>query len=257
MHRIRLIPILLLSEKGLVKTRQFKNPVYIGDPINAIRIFNEKRVDEIMVLDIQASKEKKEPRYDLIQKLASECFMPMSYGGGIKSIEQASRIISCGVEKVSVNSGAIHNLGLISELAKKFGNQSIVACIDVKKDVFGRYRVINHAGKVIENNPVKWAKSLELAGAGELLLTSVDSEGSMLGYDTALIKSISEVLTIPLIANGGAGKIQDFLDAANIGGASALAAGSYFVFKGSLRGILISYPTPNQLKNELYPKLNK
>lgn len=256
MHRIRLIPILLLSEKGLVKTRQFKNPVYIGDPINAIRIFNEKRVDEIIVLDIQASKKGREPRYEMIAQLASECFMPMTYGGGIKSVEQASKIINCGVEKISLNAGAIENPSLISNLSDKFGNQSVILSADVKKNIFGSYKLINHTGKGRDTNPVSWAKTAEDLGAGEILLTSIDNEGSMSGYDLQLIKMMSHSLSIPLIANGGAGSINDFYNAIALGGASAVAAGSFFVYKSSMRGVLINYPSYQTLKNDFYKKLD-
>lgn len=255
MKRVRVIPILLLSNKGLVKTRKFKDPVYIGDPINAIRIFNEKQVDELILLDIRASKEKREPHYEVIQQLASECFMPMGYGGGVTHVAQARQILNSGVEKVSVNATAIADPSLIKQLADEFGSQSVVVGIDVKKNLLGKYKVMNHAGSVREDDPLAWAQQMEAAGAGEILLTSVDREGSMEGYDLALIHRLSSALRIPVIANGGAGSINDFLAAVNEGGASAVAAGSVFVFKGAMRGILINYPSPLDLKRELFEKL--
>ncbi len=257
MKHIRVIPILLLQNNGLVKTIKFKNPTYIGDPINAVKIFNEKEVDELAFIDIEATIKQKEPDYNKIEEIASECFMPLAYGGGIKNIEQIKRIFAIGVEKVIINSAIISNRNLISEGAKIFGNQSIVASVDVKKDFFGKYVCYTNSGKnKVKLNLVEFVKYIENLGAGEIVLTSIDREGTFKGFDNDLIKLVSQNVQIPVVANGGASKIEDFESAINIGGASAVAAASLFVYKSQNRGVLINYPSQNELKEKLFEKID-
>lgn len=255
MKRIRVIPVLQLSKNKLVKTRCFKKPVYIGDPINTFRIFNEKQVDEIILLDIDASKNNQPPNHSLISQIAGECFMPLAYGGGITSIEMAKRIINSGIEKISVNSAVFNNQELIKQIAGEIGSQSLIASIDVKKNIFGKYKVYSHIKGLMDINPVEFAQKLEYLGVGEILLTAVDKEGTYSGYDIPLIHSIASAVNIPLIANGGASCVNDFFKVIEEGKASAAAAGSMFVYKSSINGILINYPEQNVLKTELYNKI--
>ena len=257
MKRIRVIPVLLLKNGGLVKTIKFKNPNYIGDPINAIKIFNEKEVDELIFLDIEATNLKKEPNYQIIEEIASECFMPLGYGGGIKNIEQIKRIFSIGVEKVIINSSAGNKPILITEAAKIYGNQSIVASVDVRKDLFGKYVCYTNSGKrKVKQNLLDFVKKIENHGAGEIILTSINKEGTFSGYDIDLIKLVSDNVSIPVVANGGASKTEDFYDAVQNGGASAVSAGSIFVYKSRNRGVLINYPYQKNLKEFIYKKLS-
>lgn len=244
MLRIRVIPCLLLQGLGLVKTRQFKDPKYVGDPINAVKIFNDKEVDELVFLNIRASIEKQRPPVDLISQIASECFMPLCYGGGIRSLEDMEEIFNVGVEKVAINSCAAENHAIIQKAAEVYGSQSIVVSVDVKKNLFGKYEVFVYGGrKNTKLDPVEYSQLMESMGAGEILLNSIDRDGSMRGYDIDLIKMVSNSVNIPVIACGGAGKIGDFTDAVQRGGASAVAAGSLFVFHGKHRAVLISYPS--------------
>jgi len=238
----RVIPCLLLQDGGLVKTRKFGHPRYVGDPINAIRIFNEKYVDELIFLDITASRTGAEPDYDLVACIAGECFMPLCYGGGIRTLEQARRIVGLGVEKIAVNSMAIDRPQLLTELSQELGASSVVAAIDVKRDLFGRERVY-HPGKrrLTRLDPVLHAKAVVAAGAGEILVNDVDRDGQYCGFDTALIARISSAVDVPVIACGGAGRLDD-MRAAVRAGASAAAAGSIFVFYGPHRAVLINYP---------------
>ena len=257
MKRIRVIPVLLLYNDGLVKTIKFKKPNYIGDPINAVKIFNEKEVDELVFLDIEATKLGKEPDYNKIEEIASECFMPLGYGGGIKNIEQVKRIIGIGVEKVILNTAAATNPKLISDIAKIYGNQCAVVSVDVKKDMFGKYVCYTNSGKnKVKQKLVDFVKILENKGAGEIILTSIDCEGTFDGYDIDLIKKISEVVNIPVVANGGASKIEDFTNAIKNGGASAVSAGSLFVYKSENRGVLINYPSQKELKEKVFEKIS-
>jgi imidazole glycerol-phosphate synthase subunit HisF len=240
----RVIPCLLLRNNGLVKTIKFSNPVYLGDPINTIKIFNEKEVDELVFLDIDATKSGKEPPYDLLGKIAGECFMPFAYGGGINSVSQIEKIIRSGAEKIIINSAAIEQKDIISEASREFGSSTIVVSIDVKKDFFKRYKVYTRGGtKDTGLNPVDHAKKAEENGAGELLVNSIDRDGTMEGYDIELIRQIAGSVSVPVIACGGAGKITDFKQAVLEGGASAVAAGSFFVFHGKRRAVLITYPS--------------
>lgn len=255
MRRIRVIPVLTLQNEKLVKTVRFKNPNYIGDPINAVKIFNEKEVDEIIILDITATKEKREPNYKKIEEIAEEAFMPFAYGGGINKLQQIEKLFKLGIEKVVINSALGTNLGLLKEAATIFGNQSIVAAVDVKKNWLGKQNAYVNAGeKKINTLLLDFVKQLENSGAGELFINSIDLDGSYLGYDIALISSISATVSIPIVACGGANSLPNFL-AAIQAGASAVAAGSLFVYQGAQKGILINYPTQEKLKQEIYSKL--
>lgn len=244
MHRARVIPCLLVRGNGLVKTRKFKDPVYIGDPINAMRIFSEKEVDEIVVLDIDASREGREPNYELIAEMAGEAFMPMAYGGGITSLEQIRKLIRCGIEKVVINTAATVSSSIIRIASEEFGSQAIVAAIDVRKPIIGRYRVMSKSASMDTGlDLITHVKSLVAAGAGEIFLNSVDRDGIMGGYDLELLRSVTQVIDVPVMACGGAGKVDHLVDAIIDGGASAVAAGSMFVFHGKHRAVLINYPS--------------
>ena len=243
MLKTRVIPILLLKDKGLVKTKQFKEPKYVGDPINAIKIFNDKQVDELVFLDTTATSEQREPNYKLIATIAGECFMPLSYGGGIKTVEQIKKILSLGVEKVILNSGAFTNPNLVNDASAMFGSSTIVVCIDYKKNFWGKSEVYIQAGsKSVKYSPLEYAKKMEELGAGELILNSIVSDGMYRGYDIETLKAITVNVNIPVVASGGASKLEDFSNAVNIGGASGVAAGSLFVFHGPHKAVLINYP---------------
>ena len=243
MSIVRVIPILLLKDEGLVKTKKFTDPVYIGDPINAVRIFNEKEVDELVLFDIDAAKKDREPQYEWVKDIVSESFMPIGYGGGIDSVDKAKRVFDLGIEKVILNSASF-NYDLIEELAAIYGSQSIVICIDVKKNFFGKYHTYSQsANQKHLIGPIEHAKKVVNAGAGEIIIQSIDNEGKMKGYDIDLIKSVSESVQVPVVASGGAGSIEDLEKALKEGEASAVSAGSLFVFKGKQKGILINYPT--------------
>lgn len=252
MLRTRVMPCLLLRNSKLVKTVQFQKPDYIGDPVNAIKIFNEKEVDELIVLDITATTENKSPPFKIIKQIANECFMPLTYGGGIKSIQDMKTIYALGVEKIAVNSGFFDNPSLIEEAASIFGNQSIVVSIDAKKKVFGGYDVFVDAGtKPTKKTPLETARKAQELGAGEILLTSIDRDGTMQGYDLDLIRTVAAEINIPLIVCGGAGKVSDFTLAVKAG-ASAVAAGSMVVYQGKHRGVLINFPSQTELQKALF-----
>lgn len=249
MSLVRVIPTLLLKGEGLVKTSQFKNPVYIGDPINAVKIFNEKEVDELVLLDITATAEKREPKYSWIKDIVSESFMPIGYGGGIKNIEQAKKLFDIGIEKIIINSAST-DFHFLSSLAAIYGNQSIVVCIDARKNFLGNYTIYtNNGNNKHKISPDTMARSLVDAGTGEIIIQSIDREGTMKGYDIELIKLVSKAVNVPVVASGGAGNLDHLREAITIGGASAVTAGSMFVFKGKHRGILINYPLSDNLKN--------
>lgn len=238
----RVIPSLLLRGAGLVKTVKFDNPTYIGDPINAIRIFNDKEVDELMVLDIVASKENREPDYELIEQFAGECFMPLAYGGGIRSVEQARQLFALGVEKICLQTAAMNDLSLITRLADKFGEQSIMVSVDVKKNWRGKSRLYSSAtGKTVSRDWLDYMIEAVRAGAGEVLLGAVDQDGVMEGMDLDLIKRAADEVSVPIITIGGVGSLED-IKASVDAGASAVAAGAFFVFQGPRRGVLITYP---------------
>jgi len=246
MLRPRIIPCLLVSNKGLVKTVNFKNPKYVGDPINAVRIFNEKEVDELTILDIDACRLYKEPDYKSIEYWASECRMPLCYGGGIRTVEQAQTIFSLGVEKIAMSSSAIENPRLISELAEKVGNQSVVVVLDVKKRTLGGYDVYTHnATKQSNINLFDFISHAEKMGAGEIVINSIDLDGTMKGYDISLVKKVRERINTPLTILGGAGHLDHIADLIREFGIIGASAGSLFVFKGIYRAVLINYPDPS------------
>jgi len=248
----RIIPCLLVHNKGLVKTVKFKEGKYVGDPINAVKIFNEKEVDELMVLDIDATKAGREPDYKMIENLAVECRMPLCYGGGIKTAEQAEKIFSLGVEKIAISSAVIDNPSIVKELAQKVGTQSVVVVLDVKKKMFGGYEVVTHnATKKTGIDPVKLTQELEELGIGEIVINSVDNDGVMKGYDFNIIDKIKEIATVPMTVLGGAGSIADIGAMIKKHGIIGVAAGSLFVFKGKYKAVLISYPKHDE-KEKLF-----
>jgi imidazole glycerol-phosphate synthase subunit HisF len=246
-HRPRLIPCLLISDGNLVKTRKFKDPTYLGDPINAVKIFSEKCVDELCVQDIRASQTGAEPDYALLSEIATEAFMPLSYGGGVTSVEQMRRLFRIGFEKLILNTGWHARPGLLGEAAALFGSQSVIASIDVRLDVLRRYRCVTKDGtQPVDGSPVELARRAETEGAGEILLNSVDRDGAMQGYDLKLIESVAAAVTVPVIACGGAGGAAD-MAAALKAGAHAAAAGSMYVFYGPRRAVLIHAPEEKEL----------
>lgn len=248
MLKTRVIPALLLRGAGLVKTTAFKNPVYVGDPINAIRIFNEKEVDELVLLDIAASRTGRGPAFGTIESIASECFMPVAYGGGITTVEQVRRILGLGVEKVVINAAALADPKIVRATADEFGSQAIVVSMDVKRKLLGRYEVYGDSGtKSTGHEPVTYARMMADHGAGEILLTAIDRDGTMKGYDIELVSKVASAVSIPVIASGGAGTIADFGVASKQGGAAAVAAGAMFVFHGPHRAVLITYPSHAEL----------
>jgi len=245
----RVMPCLLLKNGALVKTIKFKAPGYIGDPINAIRIYNEKEVDELIFLDITATIEKREPPYKVLSEIASECFMPVTYGGGVRDIETIRRILSLGIEKVAINSHAVENPDFVHAAADKFGSSTIVVSIDARRKMFSRYEVFIHGGrKGTDLDPVEFAVKMEQMGAGEILLTAIDRDGTQEGYDVDLIRRVTSAVGVPVIACGGAGKIDDFRVAVKEGGASACAAGSMVVYFGRNRAVLITFPEREKLE---------
>ncbi len=250
MFRPRVIPCLLLQGKGLVKTIKFGDPTYLGDPINAVRIFNEKEADELIFLDITANKEERSIYIDVVKQIGDECFMPFAVGGGIRSIQTIREILSAGAEKVAINSYAVENPSFIKEAASTFGNQSIIASIDVRKKLFGKYEVLTHSAKKSTGiDPVDFARKVEKLGAGEILINSINQDGTREGYDYDLIKNVSQSVNIPVIACGGAGSLSHLSKAVYSGFASAIAAGSLFVFHGKRRAVLINFPTQKELWN--------
>ena len=252
MLKIRVIPCLLLKNESLVKTIKFKKYNYIGDPINTVRIFNELEVDELMFLDIFASKEDKKINFNILKDIANECFMPLSYGGNIKSLDDAKKIFEIGFEKIIINSNAFNNLSFITELAQYFGKQSIIGSIDVKENFFGKKNVFSKHGECKEQESVvEWAKKLELAGVGELLITSINKEGTWSGYDIELIKSVTQSVQIPVIANGGAGSNLDIVQVVKKANASACAVGSMVVYQKKDMGVLVSFPNKKSLEKVL------
>ena len=252
----RVIPVLLLRRRSLVKSIKFRNPTYVGDPINTVRIFNEREVDEIVILDIEASTKNAEPQFDLLEEIASEAFMPLAYGGGVKSVSHAREIFRRGAEKVVINTSACENPMLISELSSEFGAQSIVVSIDVKRKWLGGYKVACRQARVsTSKNPIEWAKAAQAYGAGEILLTSVERDGTFLGYDLPLVSSVASAVDIPVIACGGAGSLAHAREVVLRAGAAAAAAGSLFVFQGSHRAVLVNYPK-RELLDQLFTESN-
>lgn len=252
LNNFRVIPVLLLQDGGLVKTKQFSSPTYIGDPVNAIRIFNDKEVDELVFLDIDASKANRPPDFDLLAEIASECFMPLGYGGGVSSMEHVERLFKIGLEKIIFNSVSFKNPNLITEVSKSVGNQSVVVSIDVTTNWRGKKKLYSHSEKKhYDENIVEFAKKMESLGAGEIILNSVKRDGIMGGYDIELIKEVSNNISIPLVACGGAGSLRDIKSVINNGDASAAAAGSFFVFHGPHKAVLINYPNPKKVRDIL------
>lgn len=247
----RIIPCLLVHNKGLVKTVNFKDPKYVGDPINAVKIFNEKEVDELIVLDIDATTHNRDPDYKMIENLAFECRMPLCYGGGIKTVKQAQQIFSLGVEKIAISSAAIRNIRLITEIADRVGKQSVVVVLDAKKQgKDGKYTLWTNNGRQDSGkDPVEYAVEAESAGAGEVVINSIDQDGVMRGYDLMLINKIRRVLSVPVTAIGGAGSLEDIGSLIMEHGIIGAAAGSLFVFKGKFRAVLINYPTSSEKAN--------
>jgi imidazole glycerol-phosphate synthase subunit HisF len=252
LFRPRVIPVLLLQNFGLVKSVKFKNHRYIGDPINAVKIFNDKRADELVFLDINASKENRLISLDFIHKVGDEANMPFAVGGGIKTIEDIRNILENGAEKVILNTTAFENPAFIREAADAFGSSTIVVSLDIKKSVFGKKQLVyKNAIKKSKEDPVEFARKIEEYGAGEIIIQSVDRDGTYLGYDIEMIKEISEAVSVPVVALGGAKDYGDFNNAIKKGYSSAVAAGSLFVFHGPRRAVLISFPTKSEL-NEMF-----
>jgi len=250
MLKNRIIPCLLIENNKLVKTEKFKNTKYVGDYLNAIKIFNEKEVDELIVLDISATRNKQGPNLKIIEKFSSECFMPVAYGGGISSLEHAKKIFKLGIEKICIQSAALDNPNLVKDLSNYFGAQSIILSLDIKKNIFGKYKIFrSDKKKLLRDDWKEMLKKFVNIGVGEILLNSVDNDGIMKGMDLKLINEASKILDIPLISMGGVGKIEDIKKAIDVG-TDAVAAGSYFVFYGSHKAVLISYPK-NKLLTEL------
>jgi len=252
MLRTRVIPCLLLRGEGLVKTIAFRDPTYVGDPINAIRILNDKEVDELVFLDIRASQEGRGPALQAIESFASECFMPVAYGGGIRSLEDARQVLALGIEKIVVNTVALRQPQVVAEIAREFGAQAVVASIDAKKKMLGGYEVMAAGGTQRTGlKPADHARRMVEVGAGEIFLNSVDRDGTQSGYDLKLVREVADAVSVPVIACGGAGTLEHFAQAVSEGHASAVAAGSMFVFHGRHRAVLISYPSRSELERTL------
>ena len=251
MLKNRVIPVLLIQDKGLVKIIKFKNSSYVGDPINAIRIFNEKEVDELIVLDIDASKNNKEPDYDLISEFAGECFMPLCYGGGVKTLKQAQKIFSLGIEKICIQSSALEDIKFVKEMSRKFGSQSIVVSVDIKKNWTGKYCLYSSKDNKITKK--SWSEQIDKSiknGAGEIILNCVDRDGTLQGMDINLISNASQKIKVPFIAVGGVSSLNDIKLAID-NGANAVGAGAFFVYQGKHRAVLITYPKYSQLEELL------
>ena len=252
MFRPRVIPVLLLKDKGLIKTVKFNKSRYIGDPINAVRIFNDLEADELVFLDIYASKEKRTISLDLVKEIGDEAYMPFAVGGGINKLTDVEKILKAGAEKVVLNTVLYTNVELIKEISKRFGSQSIIASVDVKKNFFGKNIACIKSGKDKVSVPlIDYIKNIEQMGAGEIMINSIDRDGVMKGYDISLIKRVSENVDIPVIACGGAGCLNDMREASIKAYASALAAGSLFVYHGPRNAVLINYPEKEEL-NEIF-----
>jgi imidazole glycerol-phosphate synthase subunit HisF len=252
MLRTRVIPCLLLKGEGLVKTTKFKDYTYVGDPINAIRIFNEKEIDELIFLDIAASREGRGPALQAIREFATECFMPVAYGGGIRSLSDAREVLALGIEKIVINTMALRRPQLVTEIAREFGAQAVVVSIDARKRRFGGYEVMGAGGTQKTGlTPAEQARSMSELGAGEILINSIERDGTQAGYDLALVRSVADAVPVPVIACGGAGTLAHFAEAVREGHASAVAAGSMFVFHGRHRAVLISYPSRTELERVL------
>jgi len=248
----RVIPVLTIIGDKLVKTVRFKQPNYIGDPINAVKIFNDKEVDEVILLDIMASKLGQEPNYDKIEEICSEAFMPFAYGGGIKNMDHVDRLFKLGIEKVVLNSILTRDLNLVATIADKYGAQSVVASVDVKKNLFGTYQAYTNSGKKkVKEDLYLYLNTVLNSGIGELFLNCIDRDGTFSGYDLDLIKKITPLSLVPVIVGGGAKSLSDFNQAIK-NGASAVGASSMFVYRGPKKGIMINYPSQIELRTEFY-----
>lgn len=246
---VRVIPLLQINSRQLVKTVRFQKPRYIGDPINAIKLFNDKGVDELMIVDI-SRQNGLEPDFEFIQDLASECFMPVCYGGGLTTPSQVEKVFSSGIEKILIGSMAYMNNNFITELANSYGSQSIVASCDYKRKFLGQKRVFIEGGrKEVSDDPISYTKMLADQGAGEIILRSIDRDGEYIGFDLETLRQVSSNVSIPIVASCGAGSTSDLLDAIKLGGASAVAASSLFVFFGKHRGVLINIPDIEEVRN--------
>lgn len=254
MLRVRVIPVLLLHNGSLVKTIQFGRFSYIGDPANTLRIFNECEVDELVLLDILASRKGLAPDLQLLADVADECFMPLTYGGGVRDLDDVRKVLEVGSEKVVVNTSAVRNPSFISQAAKEFGSQCIIGSIDYRYDRLHRPRIYTNDGldEVHESDPVVWARKLQELGVGEILLTCIDREGTWSGYDLEVLGKVAEAVELPVIAHGGAGRLQD-IGAAVRAGASAAALGSMVVYQKQGMGVLVNFPEPAELEQELAP----
>jgi len=249
MKRARVIPVLLLKGRGLYKTIRFKNERYVGDPINAVRIFNEKQCDELILLDIEASKQKKEIDFNLIGEIASECFMPLSYGGGINEFTQIEKLLKLGIEKVVLNSVLFSNPSFLSEAVKRYGSSTIVASIDVKMNLLRNYQVYSHSGGNVKGIQFRsFLKNIEDAGVGEIMINAVDRDGLMNGFDLYLSETFLHQLSVPVVFCGGCGSLIDIEDLLRNSDISAAAAGSCFVFHGPHKAVLITYPSPEEIE---------
>ncbi len=247
--RPRVIPVLLLSGDGLVKTVQFDQPKYIGDPINAMKIFNDSEVDELILLDITSGRNGHAPQWAKLSEIISEAFMPVTYGGAVREFSHVEKLFFLGVEKISFNTAAMTHPQLLEKTSQAYGNQSVVAAIDIKKNFWGRYDTfVDYGRRPNKVTPVDYARRMEELGAGEILLNSIDRDGTRSGYDLEIIQAVSQAVSIPVVASGGAHDLKDFHRAIFGAGASAVAAGSMFVFHGKLRGVLINYPRPTELQ---------
>jgi cyclase len=252
MLKTRVIPCLLLRGAGLVKTVRFKDAKYVGDPINAIKIFNDKEVDELVLLDIAASREGRGPAFEKIAEVAGECFMPLAYGGGIRTVDDARRILKLGVEKVVFNSTAWREPAVLRDAAREFGAQAVVASVDVRRKLFGRYEVVvDNGSKGTGVEPLDYVRRIEDTGVGEILLNATDRDGTMQGYDIELLSRVTSAVKVPVVALGGAGSVDHMREAVKAGGASAVAAGAMFVFHGKHRAVLITYPSRAELEAAL------
>jgi len=248
MLKTRVIPTLLLRNAGLVKGEKFSHHKYVGDPINAVKIFNTKEVDELVFFDITASIEDRKPNYDLLADIASEAFMPFAYGGGLNSVHDIEKLFKVGVEKAIINTAATRNLDIVRQASAIAGSQSIVVAMDVKRSIMGKYHVYSQSGRVNTGlSPIDYAKMAMDAGAGELVVTAIDREGTGRGYDVDLIAKVSTAVNIPVVASGGAGSLQHFRQAVDAG-ASAVAAGNLFIFHGKHKAVLITYPEYQSLE---------
>ena len=248
MRRIRIIPVLLLDKGGLYKTVKFKNPGYVGDPINAVKIFNEKEADELLLLDFRATVDKRKIDFGKITEIAGEAFMPMAYGGGITKLDEAKKVFDCGYEKIVLNSVLFENNSLVENITNIYGAQAVVGCMDVKKNFFRKNLVYSHSGKNKTGyTPLEWAAKLEEYGVGEIIINNIDNDGTWEGYNLEVIAEVSAKVKVPVIACGGAGSVDDFRKAVDAG-ASAVAAGSMFVYQKKGMGVLISFPSSLKLQ---------